>query len=241
MKNISPPACKIFVDGKPLEDYLEEKEKNQATIEYEKEIRDIGLKVKKSIFHHIKPKYDINKKKLISSKKLTDEEIRKEYGIMSKSIGTMANDIAWIVKKNSGKEISFDTIKKELQPKNENSARTTFLSIMNAFNFSWRIVVDDNNPKRRNRFYKIEIPDNYDAEMINQKVIESRWKYKKEIITEKKQTPYEAKNIIEQIKKSMVPGGYSDFISEELTKALGKKASKLKIEVEVRFGFIKET
>lgn len=88
----------IFIDGKPLETFLEDQERDDKSREIE-EVRKANEYRQKTTYVYgdeKKPKED-TRKVAKRVKYYTDREIRKEYGIMKKPFSSHAENAVWAI------------------------------------------------------------------------------------------------------------------------------------------------
>lgn len=102
----------ITVDGKPLETHIEDKEKNELE---ESRKEEVGTKTKSKKKIRPKEKYEEDPRKVSKRvRRLSDFEIRKEYGVKAKPFPSLTKNVMYLIYNAGDALINSRAIAKEL-------------------------------------------------------------------------------------------------------------------------------
>jgi len=267
-------SCKIFIingDGikLPLDTYLDKQQSN----EYEKDVRITVKSIKRTLGRCIKPKFK-EKQKIVQTKVWTDDEIRKEFGIMAKPTGDIYKDIAYIICDNLGRQMKRAEILSITPGKQGIDSKATSLALIVRY-LGIKSKLLRNESGKTESYLFLNLPDKYlnkpvdnvaaqiaedvkefrknlmkgykanmkrpkhreTIEMPKEKIEISHEEFEKKV-TEEMGRMEEA---YEDIKLGDIPKLlYEDPAIKSITKALNKKGLKISVDINVRFGILKE-
>jgi hypothetical protein len=238
----------VIVNGKPLSQYVAETEAEEEANRQRLKGKEIAHTRKDQMHDQDSVRYYDTKTKMEPKRKfrkyeknskvvkLPDDRIRKEYGIMSKPLKTVPQNVIWLMIKKG--PITARQIADELGKTKDQiyTIITTFNKILPENNFTKKMV---QGIKGRGAYaYSIvdlDVEECYDLFKLHRS--EMARKYHKP----KKAKPIKVKRKIKRRKKSLDIASSVGEIAGQINEQLNKLTfpSEIKITIDIRFGFIK--